>query len=140
MDILCIGSVLWDVIGRADCDMQHGSDVAGEISRVPGGVALNIAMTCAQFGLRPVLLSAVGQDRPGDELLARCAEMGLVTDHVHKAEGRATDRYMAVEGANGVIAAIADARTREAAGDTILDPLLVGPLATRDAPTKALCR
>lgn len=138
VDIFCIGSVLWDVIGRAQCDMRQGSDVAGEITRLPGGVALNIAVTCGQFGLRPALLSAVGQDHAGDELLARCVEMGLVVDHVYRVAGASTDRYMAIEGGNGVIAAIADARTLEAAGDAILHPLYNGPVATTAAPFEGL--
>ncbi|MDB2369265.1 kinase, partial [Octadecabacter sp.] len=49
--ILCIGSVLWDIIGRAPGQMRAGSDVPGRITRRPGGVAMNIAMTLAQFGL-----------------------------------------------------------------------------------------
>ncbi|MDP5349878.1 MAG: kinase, partial [Paracoccaceae bacterium] len=28
-DILCIGSVLWDVIGRAPSHMRQGADVPG---------------------------------------------------------------------------------------------------------------
>ena len=39
-----------------------------------------------------------------------------------------TDRYIAVEGANGLIAAIADAHSLEQAGAKILTPLLHGPL------------
>ena len=42
-DILCIGSVLWDVIGRCPDPMKHGFDRAGHIRRHPGGVAYNIA-------------------------------------------------------------------------------------------------
>ncbi len=42
-DILCIGSVLWDIIGRAGAVMRLGSDVPGRITRIPGGVAMNIA-------------------------------------------------------------------------------------------------
>ena len=60
--ILCIGSVLWDIIGRSASHMRQGSDVPGRITRIPGGVVLNIAMTLARFGMRPVLLSAIGQD------------------------------------------------------------------------------
>ncbi|MEM6307824.1 MAG: kinase, partial [Pseudomonadota bacterium] len=44
-DIICIGSVLWDIIGRSTRAMQAGSDVPGRITRLPGGVAMNIAMT-----------------------------------------------------------------------------------------------
>ncbi|MFW2587087.1 PfkB family carbohydrate kinase [Sagittula sp. SSi028] len=133
-DILCIGSVLWDVIGRATLHMQRGSDVPGRITRLPGGVALNIAMTLARFGLRPALLSSVGRDAQGDELVAECRALGLDTDYLYRSEDLPTDRYMAVEGANGLIAAIADAHSLEAAGSKILRPLTDGPLGTADAP------
>jgi sugar/nucleoside kinase (ribokinase family) len=49
-DILCIGSVLWDIIGRSATSMRLGSDVPGRITRLPGGVAMNIAMTLRRFG------------------------------------------------------------------------------------------
>lgn len=133
-DILCIGSVLWDVIGRSASVMRQGSDVPGRITRLPGGVALNIAMTLLRFGLRPVLLSAVGRDRQGEELLARCAAMGMEMAHVYRSDDLPTDRYMAVEGANGLIAAIADAHTLEAAGPRILEPLRDGRLAQENKP------
>ena len=133
-DILCIGSVLWDVIGRAPSVMRQGSDVPGRITRLPGGVALNIAMTLAQLRHRPALLSAVGQDAEGHELLLACERLGLITDYVYRSEDLPTDRYMAVEGANGLIAAIADAHSLEAAGDKILRPLNDGTLGAPDAP------
>ena len=78
-DILCIGSVLWDVIGRSASHMAKGADVPGRIIRLPGGVALNIAMTLVRFGLRPALtaereLYFYGNIDPGEtvrvELLA----------------------------------------------------------------------
>ncbi|MES2967630.1 MAG: PfkB family carbohydrate kinase [Pseudomonadota bacterium] len=133
-DILCIGSVLWDIIGRSAASMRLGSDVPGRISRLPGGVAMNIAMTLRRFGLTPALLTAVGRDAEGDELIAACARMGLDTRHVYRSDDLPTDRYMAVEGANGLIAAIADAHSLEAAGDKILRPLADGRLGAADSP------
>ena len=133
-DILCIGSVLWDVIGRSASHMRQGSDVPGRITRLPGGVALNIAMTLARFGLRPALLSVVGRDASGTELVAACDSMGLVTDHLYRSDDLPTDQYMAVEGANGLIAAIADAHSLERAGAKILAPLIEGPLGFVEAP------
>jgi len=127
-DILCIGSVLWDVIGRSENVMRQGSDMPGRITRLPGGVALNIGMALARFGLTPALLSAVGRDAEGDELINACAVRGLITDHVYRSDDLPTDRYMAVEGSNGLIAAIADAHSLEAAGDKILRPLSDGSL------------
>ncbi|RVT83995.1 kinase [Rhodobacteraceae bacterium CCMM004] len=133
-DILCIGSVLWDVIGRAASHMRVGSDVPGRITRLPGGVAMNIAMTLRRFGLTPALLSAVGRDPEGEELMVACARMGMVTDHVYRSDDLPTDRYMAVEGANGLIAAVADAHSLEAAGAKVLGPLADGRLGSAEAP------
>lgn len=127
-DILCIGSVLWDIIGRSPSAMRVGSDVPGRISRLPGGVAMNIAMTLARFGLRPGLLSAIGEDTEGSDLLRACAARGIDAGLVYRAPDLPTDRYMAIEGANGLIAAIADAHTLEAAGAKILAPLRDGRL------------
>lgn len=137
-DVLCIGSVLWDVIGRSASVMRQGSDVPGRITQIPGGVALNIAMTLARFGLRPALLSAVGRDVMGDALVAECEGLGLETTYLYRSDDLPTDRYMAVEGANGLIAAIADAHSLEAAGDKILRPLRDGRLGTPEAPYAGL--
>ena len=133
-DILCIGSVLWDVIGRSPTSMRLGSDVPGRITRLPGGVAMNIAITLRRFGLTPALLTAIGRDAEGDELTTACARMGMITDHIYRSDDLPTDRYMAVEGANGLIAAIADAHSLEAAGDKILRPLADGRLGSAQAP------
>jgi sugar/nucleoside kinase (ribokinase family) len=137
-DILCIGSVLWDVIGRAPSHMRQGADVPGRITRLPGGVAMNIAMALARFGLRSSLLSAVGRDAEGDALIAACAALGVETAHLYRSEDLPTDRYMAIEGANGLIAAIADAHSLEAAGAKILRPLTGGLLGDAARPYAGL--
>jgi sugar/nucleoside kinase (ribokinase family) len=132
--LLCIGSVLWDIIGRSASAMRQGSDVPGRITRLPGGVALNIAMALARFGLRPALLSAVGRDAEGDELVDTCAGLGLETGFLYRSDDLPTDQYMAIEGAGGLVAAIADAHSLEAAGDKILRPLSDGRLGRDAAP------
>ncbi|GAA6192723.1 PfkB family carbohydrate kinase [Phaeobacter sp. NW0010-22] len=137
-DILCIGSVLWDVIGRSASHMQQGSDVPGRITRLPGGVAMNIAMTLVRFGMSPTLLTAIGQDPEGHELVDSCRQLGMITDHIYRSEDLPTDRYMAVEGANGLIAAIADAHSLEAAGTKILLSLQDGSLGSEKAPFQGL--
>ena len=133
-DILCIGSVLWDVIGRTKIEMHIGSDQPGRISRLPGGVAMNIAMTFSRFGLKPALITAIGHDHEGDDLMARAGEMGMVTEYVYRSPDLPTDRYMAIEGPAGLVAALADAHSLEAAGDAILTPLEDGTLGRADAP------
>ncbi len=133
-DILCVGSVLWDMIGRSPKAMRLGSDQPGRIIRLPGGVAMNIAMTLVRFGMRPGLLSVVGQDRTGDTLLAEVRALGINTDYLYRSEDLPTDSYMAIEGANGLIAAIADAHSLEQAGGKILRPLEDGRLGSVGAP------
>lgn len=133
-DILCIGSVLWDVIGRSATSMRLSSDVPGRITRLPGGVAMNIAVTLRRLGLTPALLTAIGRDSEGCDLTAACARMGMITDYIHRSDHLPTDRYMAIEGTNGLIAAIADAHSLEAAGDKILCPLSDGRLGSAENP------
>ena len=132
--ILCIGSVLWDVIGRSSIAMQVGSDVPGHITRLPGGVAMNIAMTLRNFGLRPALLSVIGQDRAGKDLIKLAKDFDLDISYLYRSHDLPTDQYMAIEGSNGVIAAIADAHSLEAAGNKILEPLSNGQLGTSTNP------
>jgi sugar/nucleoside kinase (ribokinase family) len=134
VDVLCVGSVLWDVIGRAGAPMAFGNDRPGRIRRHPGGVALNVAKALRQFGLRPAILSAIGQDVEGRDLLEACQNMGLNVDYILKIKHLPTDVYMAVEAENGLIAAIADTHSLEAAGSDILLPLQDGRLASVDHP------
>ena len=133
-DILCTGSVLWDIIGRSHLSLRLGSDVPGRITRLPGGVAMNIAVTLARFGLTPAILTAIGRDAEGDELVAACTRLGLNTDFTYRSDDLPTDRYMAIEGANGLVAAVADAHSLEAAGDKILRPLVDGRLGSAASP------
>ena len=118
--------------------MRVGSDVPGRITRLPGGVAMNIAMTLRRFGMKPALLTSIGQDAAGDELMRAADRLGLNTSLIYRSADLPTDQYMAVEGANGVIAAIADAHSLEAAGEKILAPLADGRLGSEDSPYQGL--
>ena len=137
-EILCIGSVLWDVIGRSTQAMQAGSDVPGRVTRLPGGVAMNIAMTLRRFDLRPALLSVVGQDSEGIELIRKAEALDLNMNFLYRSEDLPTDQYLAIEGSNGMIAAVADAHSLEAVGDKILAPLKNGLLGTAERPFEGL--
>ncbi|MCA2010733.1 PfkB family carbohydrate kinase [Cereibacter sphaeroides] len=132
-DILCIGSVLWDIIGRPEVSLAGRGDVAGRIRRLPGGVAMNIAMTLARFGLKPAVLTAIGEDGEGTELLAAAEKLGVSTAYAYRS-ARPTDCYMAIEDETGLVAAIADAHSLEEAGDAILAALSDGRLGAPEAP------
>ena len=133
-DILCIGSVLWDVIGRCPDPMKHGFDRAGHIHRHPGGVAYNIAKALSNLNLSPALITSLGQDAEGDELIQSCDRDGMRTDLIYRNPHARTDVYMAIEDVNAVVAAIADAHSLEQAGSQILLPLCDGTLGSANAP------
>ena len=137
-EILCIGSVLWDIIGRSASHMKLGADVPGRIVRVPGGVAMNVAVTLGRFGLRPIVLTALGNDDDGLDLMAAAEAHGLDMSYAYISDDLPTDRYMAIEGANGLVAAIADAHSLEAAGAKVLRPLHDGRLGSPAEPWRGL--
>ena len=122
-DILCIGAMLWDVIGRAPRRMASGADVPGRIRHLPGGVALNVAVALARWGLAPAVLSAVGRDPEGEALVAEAERLSVLTGWLARDTGLPTDCYMGIEDSEGLIAAIADVHSLEQAGQAILAPL-----------------
>lgn len=132
--IPCIGSVLWDIIGRHVHPMRRGDDRPGRIVRIPGGVAFNVARELARLGRNPTALTCIGTDPEGAELVAACAAAGVDTSLALRRTDLPTDRYMAIEAANGLVAAIADAHALEAAGAEILAPLSDGRLGSAAAP------
>lgn len=95
---------------------------------------MNIAMTLYRFGLAPEALTAIGRDAEGNELVIAVEALGVGTDFAYRSEDLPTDVYMAIEGGNGLIAAIADAHSLEAAGDKILRPLADGRLGSAEKP------
>ncbi|NHF72318.1 PfkB family carbohydrate kinase [Paracoccus xiamenensis] len=132
-DLLCIGAMLWDVIGRCPRPMATGADMPGRISHIPGGVALNVALAVSRWGMTPAILSAVGRDSEGEALIAAVTKLGVVTDFLCR-DGGPTDVYMAIEDVNGLIAAVADAHSLEEAGESVLTPIRDGRLAAEAAP------
>lgn len=134
LPLICIGSVLWDIIGKCNEPMVAGSDKPGRIQKIPGGVALNIAMALRKHGFEIELLSSVGTDRDGDALLSSLTQMGLGTTYLHRSTEYPTDFYMAIESPNGVLGAVADAHSLEDVGAIILASLRDGRLGSADNP------
>ncbi len=128
--VVCIGSVVWDLIGRSNDILSFGNDTAGSITRRPGGVAFNIARQLAKLGARPIMLSIIGQDIDGDKLHAECNDLGLDMQFVTRSKALPTDCYMAIEDRNGLVVAIADTNSLECEGENILEPILHGQLGS----------
>jgi len=84
--ILCFGEVLWDSLPAG---------------LFPGGAPLNVAYHLQHQGAAPYLVSAVGRDWLGDELLRRLRRWGLRTDGIAQLTTSPTSTVRASVDPNG---------------------------------------
>ncbi len=117
------------VIGGANVDLKARSTARvtaetsnpGHGSMAPGGVARNIAENIARLGDRVHLISVVGRDAMGDNLVDHTAAAGVRVEHVVRTDGP-TGTYTAVLDVDGeLIVAIADMEATAELGPEQLD-------------------
>jgi pseudouridine kinase len=94
--ILVIGAASVDVKGRAYRGLQPGSSVPGDITLSFGGVARNVAENLARLGQPAVLISAVGRDPFGAQILEHTASAGVNVENVVIDPGHHSAAYLAV--------------------------------------------
>lgn len=134
--VICIGSALWDTVAKTQTPMEIGQDIPGEIRQRPGGVALNVAFALADQTVPVVLLSAIGNDAPGDLLVRTATDRGVNCSHLTRV-AEATDTYLVIEQSNGeLFGAVADCATLEKTGAEILAPMMNGQISSSDTPFK----
>jgi fructokinase len=73
--VVAIGEALWDLFPD---------------QRRPGGAPCNVACHAALLGDRGVIITRVGEDAAGEELVAFLRGRGVVTDYVQRDEARPT--------------------------------------------------
>ena len=132
--ILCIGSILWDMIGYSITPLARGDDKEGIISRQPGGVAMNLAVRLSRYGITPAIISALGDDTEGLELIEICKKHSIIYDDILVCPERRTDFYMAIEDPDGVALAIADTRLLTENKGKVLNPLISGRYKNWNSP------
>jgi pseudouridine kinase len=94
--VLVIGTSCLDMKGQAAQPLIEGTSIPGQIHSSVGGVARNIAENLARLGIPTILLSAVGDDRPGQRVLAQAIEAGIITDHMLVVPKTETGAYLAL--------------------------------------------
>jgi len=103
-----IGGANVDLKARSTAPVTAETSNPGHSSMAPGGVGRNIAENIARLGDRVYLISVVGRDPMGDNLLDHTAAAGVRIEHVTRTD-RSTGTYTAVLDADGeLIVAIAD--------------------------------
>ena len=99
-NVVCIGGANMDIKSRIAGRTVMGTSNPGAAALAPGGVARNIAHNLALLGVRAALVSAVGRDALGAQLLAATAAAGVDISGVTRAAD-ATGSYSAVLDARG---------------------------------------
>jgi len=129
-NMICFGEVLWDVF-------PQGKKI--------GGAPLNVALRLSALGLQTTLVSKVGKDDLGEELLDFVEQSGLKIDHIQQTNQFDTGKVIVTLDAKG--SASYDI-AQPAAWDKITvraelleavqkcNLFLFGSLATRDEVTK----
>jgi pseudouridine kinase len=94
--ILVLGASGLDVIGRLESELQTGTSNPACIRTGFGGVARNVAENLARLGQAVQLITAVGKDKIGDELLAYTEAAGVDVSASLRASEYPTGFYMGV--------------------------------------------
>ena len=78
--VVCFGEVLWDVLPTG---------------RIPGGAPMNVAYHLHKLGADSKMISSIGNDIAGTNLVAFLKTVGLSTDHIQVNEQFATSEVLA---------------------------------------------
>lgn len=68
--MVCFGEVLWDVFPDG--------------TKKPGGAPMNVAYNLKKLGVDCTMISSVGEDENGAELLSQLENWGMTTDYIEK--------------------------------------------------------
>lgn len=99
--VVVIGASSFDVVSRVQETLQRGTSNAAVIHASFGGVARNVAENLARLGMKPILLSVVGKDQIGDDLIAATKRSGVIVNSVHRSEKIPTGMYVGIIDQNG---------------------------------------
>eukprot|EP00747_Dinoflagellata_sp_TGD_P094912 gnl/TRDRNA2_/TRDRNA2_166283_c0_seq1.p1 gnl/TRDRNA2_/TRDRNA2_166283_c0~~gnl/TRDRNA2_/TRDRNA2_166283_c0_seq1.p1 ORF type:complete len:377 (-),score=68.28 gnl/TRDRNA2_/TRDRNA2_166283_c0_seq1:42-1172(-) len=110
--ILVCGGAVMDCIARPSDRTSRGAShtsMPGEARISPGGVGRNIAEVIARLGATPGLLSVVGDDAAGRQLVASCRSLGMNVDSmISSQKHRTATCTIMLDGAGDLVGAVAD--------------------------------
>jgi pseudouridine kinase len=99
--VLVIGGAGVDVVGMLKNQLQMGISNPANIRISFGGVARNVAENLARLGQPVSLITAVGMDQAGEQLLDQTAQAGVDTSAALRTEAYPTGTYLGVVNPSG---------------------------------------
>lgn len=100
---LVVGAMNLDVLAIASQAALPEESTPGDVSSSAGGVGRNIAEGLSRLGINTTLLSAVGNDDAGRQLLLHCQSTGIKTDTVVTLEDANTSSYVSLHNRDGAL-------------------------------------
>ncbi|KAJ3697779.1 hypothetical protein LUZ61_001484 [Rhynchospora tenuis] len=103
-----IGGMVLDIQAIPSEEPSPGTTTPGKVRYVNGGVARNIAECMSKLGTKPFIISVIGADMAGEQLMKYWKSTGLPTEGILKLEGVTTPVVSNVFGCKGEsVAAVA---------------------------------
>lgn len=106
--VLVIGATLLDIKGKPVAGLEPGTSNPADIRSSRGGTARNVAENLARLGADVVLISAVGDDPVGRQLMIQTAEAGVNIDYMLMLPNWATGSYIALLEQDGTLSVALD--------------------------------
>jgi pseudouridine kinase len=94
--VVVVGASAIDTKGRASGRLTRGSSSHGRVHTNVGGVARNVAENLARLGVPTRLLSAVGDDAMGRQILDHGTESGIDLSRVLVSKAHRTGAYISI--------------------------------------------
>jgi len=94
--VVVIGAAGLDLVGRAEEPLRPGTSNPARVRMSNGGVARNVAENLASLGMPTILLTAIGDDERGRQLLDDTRAAGVDVEPSLIVEGGRTGSYLAL--------------------------------------------
>jgi pseudouridine kinase len=101
LPVLVIGAAGMDMVGRVKSDLIPHTSNPAQIHLSFGGAARNVAENLLHLGISVTLLTVVGDDASGDQLIESIAGVGANVEAVLRSNQYPTGTYLAVVNKDG---------------------------------------
>ncbi|TAH13184.1 MAG: hypothetical protein EAZ11_03190 [Curvibacter sp.] len=99
-----VGGANMDVGARTSTPLLPGDSTPGLIHYAPGGVGRNVAENLARLGASVALVSVVGADAFGHDIVAHTRSVGVDVESIQMLAGQRTATYLSMHGPDGDMA------------------------------------
>ena len=101
LPVLVIGAAGMDMVGRLKSSLRPHTSNPAQIRYAFGGAARNVAENLLHLGTSVTLLTVLGRDEPGDNLIQAIGGAGANVDRILRSTEYPTGTYLAVVNTDG---------------------------------------